>query len=63
MTPARTTARKLTRKLGANKERPKITTVEKSAEPAARPSRPSMRLKALVMSKTQKIVNGKPIKV
>ncbi len=36
------------------------TIVENKAEPAARPSRPSIRLKALVMARTHKIVKGKP---
>src|SRR5271165_4798289 len=37
------------------------TTVEKRAEPAASPSSPSMRLKALVMARTHRIVRGRPI--
>src|SRR5208283_5899998 len=38
----------------------KKTIVENSAEPAAKPSRPSMRLKALVTATTHKTVKGKP---
>src|SRR5579872_2955408 len=37
------------------------TTVENKAEPAARPSKPSIKLKALVIAMTHKIVNGKLI--
>ena len=38
------------------------TIVEKRADPAARPSSPSMRLKALVMARTQRTVSGKAYK-
>ena len=38
----------------------KTTRVENKAEPAANPSKPSMRLKALVIPMTQKTVNTKP---
>src|SRR2546428_7225646 len=37
------------------------TSVENNAEPAARPSRPSIRLKALVIARTHRIVIGRPI--
>ena len=37
--------------------------VENKAEPADRPSRPSIRLKALVISRTQKIVSGRPTQI
>ena len=38
----------------------KTTRVENNAEPAARPSRPSMRLNAFVIPMTQRIVIGNP---
>src|SRR5579885_916889 len=37
-----------------------MTKVEKSADPAASPSRPSIKLKALVIHTTQRIVSGSP---
>ena len=37
-----------------------MTIVEKSADPAASPSSPSIKLTAFVMSKTQNTVRGKP---
>ena len=37
------------------------TMVENKPDPAANPSRPSIKLKALVMASTHKIVNGSPI--
>src|SRR5882672_5288440 len=38
----------------------KNTTVENSAEPAAKPSKPSIRLKAFVIATTQSTVSGRP---
>jgi hypothetical protein len=38
----------------------KTTIVENRADPAAKPSRPSIRLKALVIARTQMIVAAKP---
>ena len=38
----------------------KTTNVENNAEPAASPSRPSIRLKAVVMASTQRMVKGSP---
>ena len=39
----------------------KTTIVENRADPAAKPSRPSIRLKALVIAKTQITVAARPI--
>ncbi len=39
-----------------------MTTVENEADPEAKPSRPSIKLKALVIRSAQKMVSGKPMK-
>src|SRR6266496_3511994 len=54
--PAIMTERYETRALWLTRETTKTVIVENSAEPAAKPSKPSIKLKALVMRMTHKIV-------
>src|ERR1022692_2419637 len=58
--PARITLIKAPSEECTTSETTKNTKVENNAEPAARPSRPSMRLKALVTATTQSTVRGNP---
>ena len=55
--PANTRAISETRDEPETRATANTTIVEKSAEPAANPSNPSMRLKALVMARTQRTVS------
>ncbi len=58
--PARASVRKSTPSLWNAIETTQVTSVEKSADPAASPSRPSIKLNALVIHRTQTIVSGSP---
>ena len=56
--PARTTVSREIKGSPLTSDIIKTVTVEKSADPAASPSSPSIRLKALVINNTQIIVSG-----
>ena len=57
--PANAIVRKAISGFGTMRDITKTTMVEKSAEPAASPSNPSIRLNAFVISSTHNIVSGK----
>jgi hypothetical protein len=60
MEPANAKAIKETNGDPLNSDTTKTTKVENSADPAASPSNPSIKLKALVMARTQRTVKGRP---
>ena len=58
--PAKTSVISSTRLGPLSSATTKTTIVENRAEPAAKPSKPSIKLKALVMARTQTTVNNRP---
>ncbi len=57
--PASVIARSATSGFGTTSDTIKTAKVLKNADPAASPSRPSIRLKAFVINKTQMMVKGR----